>query len=66
VARDPRVEAAIANWGPRFVANGVPYPDFVEVTGPLRRRFFRADGGARSRVEVEAVSGRRIRRAATA
>ena len=29
---DPRVEAAIAHWAPRFVANGVPLSDFEEVT----------------------------------
>ncbi len=37
--------------------------DVVEVTGALRRRFFRAGGGAVSRVEVEMSSGRIIRRA---
>jgi len=26
---DPRVEAAIANWTPRFIAQGVGYNDFV-------------------------------------
>lgn len=25
--RDSRVEAAISHWGPRFVANGVPFKD---------------------------------------
>lgn len=35
MARDPRVEAAIAHWAPRFIANGIPYPDFVEVTQGL-------------------------------
>jgi 2,6-dihydroxypseudooxynicotine hydrolase len=29
---DARVEAAIAHWAPRFVANGVPLSDFEEVT----------------------------------
>jgi len=29
---DPRVDAAIAHWAPRFVANGVPLSDFEEVT----------------------------------
>jgi dienelactone hydrolase len=36
-AKDPRVEAAIAHWAPRFVANGVPLTDFQEVTAGLER-----------------------------
>jgi 2,6-dihydroxypseudooxynicotine hydrolase len=32
---DPRVNAAIAHWGARFVANGVTLTDFEEVTGSL-------------------------------
>ena len=36
-ARDPRVEAAISHWGPRFVANGVPLSDFEEVTHGIAR-----------------------------
>lgn len=39
--------------------------DLVEVTGALRRRFYRTAGGPVSRVEVEVASGRIIRRAAT-
>jgi 2,6-dihydroxypseudooxynicotine hydrolase len=35
--RDPRVEAAISHWAPRFVANGVPLADFQEVTGSCQR-----------------------------
>jgi 2,6-dihydroxypseudooxynicotine hydrolase len=35
--RDARVEAAIAHWAPRFVANGVPLSDFQEVTGEVER-----------------------------
>lgn len=35
--------------------------DLVEVTGALRRRFRRADGGAISRVEVEVDRARRVR-----
>src|SRR5262245_48023168 len=34
---DPRVEAAISHWGPRFVANGVPLSDFEEVTRSVTR-----------------------------
>ena len=37
MGRDARVEAAITNWAPRFVANGVPYPDFADVTQDLER-----------------------------
>jgi dipeptidyl aminopeptidase/acylaminoacyl peptidase len=32
---DPRIKAAIAHWGPRFVANGVTFTDFEEVTASL-------------------------------
>jgi dipeptidyl aminopeptidase/acylaminoacyl peptidase len=35
--RDARVEAAIAHWAPRFVANGVPLADFQEVTAAIDR-----------------------------
>jgi len=35
--KDPRVEAAISHWAPRFVANGVPLADFEEVTGACAR-----------------------------
>src|SRR5687767_4795505 len=34
---DARVEAAIAHWAPRFVANGVPLSDFEEVTAGVTR-----------------------------
>ena len=37
--------------------------DIVEVSGALRRRFFRAAGATASRVEVELTGGRIIRRA---
>lgn len=37
MATDARVDAAISHWGPRFIANGVPYPDFREVTAGLDR-----------------------------
>lgn len=39
--------------------------DTVEVTGAVRRRFFRAGGAPASRVEVEMTGGRLIRRAST-
>jgi 2,6-dihydroxypseudooxynicotine hydrolase len=35
--KDPRVEAAISHWAPRFVANGVPLTDFQEVTASVSR-----------------------------
>ena len=37
MSSDPRLEAAIAHWGPRFVANGVTLTDFEEITGSLER-----------------------------
>jgi single-strand DNA-binding protein len=40
--------------------------DLVEVSGAVRRRFFRAGGGAVSRVEIEVSSARVIRRRASA
>ncbi|MDO9455023.1 single-stranded DNA-binding protein [Nocardioides sp.] len=39
--------------------------DVVEVTGSLRRRFFRTAAGPASRVEVEVTRGRVVRRART-
>jgi len=36
-ARDPRVEAAISHWEPRFVSNGVLLADFHEVTRGIAR-----------------------------
>lgn len=32
MARDERVQSAIDNWAPRFIANGVDYNDFQRVT----------------------------------
>ena len=37
MSKDPRVEAAISHWAPRFVANGVPLADFQEVTAACER-----------------------------
>jgi dienelactone hydrolase len=34
---DERVSAAIAHWGPRFIANGIDYNDFVRTTSSLSR-----------------------------
>ena len=36
-SKDPRVEAAISHWAPRFVINGVPLTDFQEVTASVDR-----------------------------
>ena len=35
MTQDPLLQAAIAHWGPRFVANGVVLTDFEEVTNSL-------------------------------
>ncbi len=51
-----RVRRSVAGWA---------VDDVVEVTGSIRRRFFRSAGGAASRVEVEVMGGRVIRRAAS-
>ena len=51
-----RVKRSVAGW-----RSG----DVVEVTGAIRRRFFRAGGGPASRVDVEVTGGKVIRRAAT-
>jgi single-strand DNA-binding protein len=51
-----RVRRSVAGWG---------RGDVVEVTGAMRRRFFRTAGGPASRVEVEVAAGRLIRRAAS-
>lgn len=34
---DARVQAAIANWAPRMIAQGVDYNDFVRTTGTMER-----------------------------
>lgn len=34
-AKDKRIEIAIRNWAPRFVASGVPLTDFQEVTAGI-------------------------------
>ena len=37
MSSDPLVRAAIAHWGPRFVASGVPLSDFQDVTAKIDR-----------------------------
>lgn len=56
VAWDARVKRSVGKWRPG---------DVVEVSGALRRRFFRTAAGAASRAEVEVTSGRIVRRAPT-
>lgn len=56
VAWDGRVKRSVSRWQPG---------DVVEVTGTLRRRFFRTPAGAASRTEVEVMTGRRVRRVPT-
>jgi single-strand DNA-binding protein len=51
-----RVRASVAGWAA---------DDVVEVSGPLRKRFFQGGSGAASRVEVEVTAGRMVRRAAS-
>ena len=51
-----RVRRSVAAWA---------VDDVVEVSGSVRRRFFRAGGAAASRVEVEVSQGRLIRRGGT-
>lgn len=52
----PRLRRSIAGW---------QLDDVVEVTGAVRRRFFRTPSGAASRVEIELRGGKVIRRAAS-
>lgn len=49
----PRVQRSVLGWRAG---------DLVEVSGALRRRFFRSGGGVASRVEVEVATARVIRR----
>ena len=37
MSSDPRVEAAIAHWAPRFIAQGIDYNDFVRTTERIQR-----------------------------
>jgi single-strand DNA-binding protein len=57
VAWSARTRRSVASW-----ADG----DTVEVTGALRRRFYRTGGATTSRVEVELERARLIRRAGSA
>lgn len=57
VAWTARVQRSVLKW---------QTGDVVEVSGAIRRRFFRGAGGAASRVEVEVVSAKVRRRARAA
>ena len=37
MAKDARVEAALAHWAHRFVTQGIPLPDFQDVIGGIER-----------------------------
>ncbi|HVF05845.1 MAG TPA: single-stranded DNA-binding protein [Frankiaceae bacterium] len=65
-ARGPAVDAidCVAWSAPaRRTVLGWAAGDAVEVTGALRRRFWRAGGGAASRTEVEVLKARRVAKA---
>lgn len=67
--RRPQVDALdCAAWSPRARRSAATWAagDMVEVSGALRRRFFRAANGAASRFEVEMTRGRLIRRSGSA
>lgn len=49
--------------GTRRTARGLSPGDVVEVSGALRRRFWRAGAGAASRYEVEVAALRRLQKA---
>jgi single-strand DNA-binding protein len=53
-------------WGGRCRRSALRWKvgDIVEVEGALRRRFFRAAGATSTRVEVEVLAGRVVKRAA--
>lgn len=66
--RAPSVDVIdLAAWGARArrTMGSWVIGDEVSVEGSIRRRFYRAGGGTGSRVEVEVLSARRVRRAAT-
>jgi single-strand DNA-binding protein len=50
----PKVRRTVTAWQPG---------DVVEIEGALRRRFSRSEAGTATRLEVEVLSGRRVRRA---
>ncbi|MDI3298139.1 MAG: alpha/beta hydrolase [Bacillota bacterium] len=68
MARDGRVETAVANWGPRFVANGVDPEDFRRIAGSVESwdDWCRAWSGAAGEVERLAEEAERAGRWRTA
>ncbi|MEI9805964.1 MAG: hypothetical protein WDN48_18300 [Pseudolabrys sp.] len=48
MSSDPMLKAAVAHWGPRFVANGVVLTDFEEVTGAMTSYATGAKAGRRA------------------
>jgi dipeptidyl aminopeptidase/acylaminoacyl peptidase len=61
---DARIEAAVANWAPRFLAQGVDPNDFQRVTAPLERweqwlDAWVADGDRHADLAQEAERARR-------
>ena len=68
---DERIRAAVANWAPRFVANGVDPNDFQRVTAPLERweewlGAWSANGDVHAALAREAESRGRTRTAGRA
>lgn len=59
------LECAVWAARPRRSVSKRAVDDVVEVTGAIRRRFFRAAGSTASRVEIEVAACRLIRRAGT-
>lgn len=57
------IDCAVWSGRLRRSVSGWATGDTVEVQGALRRRFYRVGGASASRVEVEARTGRLIRRA---
>ena len=55
------VDCAVWSARTRRTVSGWGVGDQVEVTGALRRRFFRAGEGASTRLEVEVLGARRAR-----
>ncbi|HET8603702.1 MAG TPA: single-stranded DNA-binding protein [Marmoricola sp.] len=54
-----------AAWGGRVRGSAAAWQvgDEVEVRGALRRRFYRTPAGSATRLEVEVLAGKRLRRA---
>jgi single-strand DNA-binding protein len=62
--RSDALDCAAWSKGTQRTVRGWRSGDVVQVSGALRRRFWRTGGGAASRCEVEVVSARRLARAA--